>query len=101
NEYEQVDEHQDVDGADPDGVDVQIGDIDNSEIIDTILESIQNAGSEEELAGLLSKLFEKMGNVPDASGPLDPEIQAFLDGLNAEIADIFLKCKLTVNATLK
>jgi len=101
NDFDEVDDLPDLDDPDPDGVDVEIGDIDNSEIIDTILESIQNAGSEEELAGLLSKLFEKMGNVPDASGPLDPEIQAFLDGLNAEIAAKIIKGELEVSDKLK
>lgn len=101
NDFDEVDDLPDLEDPDPDGVDVEIGDIDNSKIIDAILEAIRNAEGEEELAGLLSKLFERMGTNPDASGPLDPEIQAFLSGLNAELAAKIIKGEVEVSDKLK
>ncbi len=101
NDFDEVDDLPDLEDPDPDGVDVEIGDIDNSKIIDAILEGIREAGNEEELAGLLTKLFERMGNVPDASGSLDPEIQAFLDGLNAEVAAQIIKGEIEISTKLK
>ena len=101
NDFDEVDDLPDLEDPDPDGVDVEIGDIDNSKIIDAILEAIRNAEDEEELAGLLTKLFERMGTAPDASGPLDPEIQAFLNGLNAELAAKIIKGEVEVSDKLK
>lgn len=101
NDFDEVDDLPDLEDPDPDGVDVEIGDIDNSKIIDAILDAIRNAEGEEELAGLISELFEKMGTVPDASGPLDPEIQAFLNGLNAELAAKIIKGEVEVSDKLK
>ena len=101
NDFDEVDDLPDLNDPDPDGVDVEIGDMDNSKIIDAILEAISKAGSEEELAGLLATLFERMGNVPDASEPLDPEIQAFLNGLNAELAAKIIKGEVEVSDKLK
>ena len=101
NDFDEVDDLPDLDDPDPDGVDVEIGDINNSPIIDSILEAMATAGSEEELAELLGKLFERMGNVDELPENLDPEVQAFLQALDVETATRILKGELEVSPKLK
>lgn len=101
NDFNEVDDLPDLEDPDPDGVDVEIGDIENSAIIDAILGAIAKAGSEEELAELLGKLFATMGTVDGLPDNLDPEVLAFLQALDVGTASRILKGEMEVSPKMK
>src|SRR5690606_28682055 len=100
-EFDKVEDLPDLNDPDPDGVDVEIGDVNDPPITDSIIEDISNANSEEELAELIGKLLERMGNTVDQMENLDPEILAFIQSLDVDSATRILKGEQEVSEKLK